>query len=267
MIKLEDVTKVYAMGQVDVVALDGIDLEIQRGEFISIMGPSGSGKSTLLHILGALMRRRQAVSARGCRHSRSGRRELSRIRNSTSGSSFRATTSSASSLRLKCHDADDDASCAKAKAPPESQSFCECRDGPPPQPLPESAIGRSNSEWPLRALANRPTLILADEPTGNLSSVQGGEISTYCVASTIRAPIVMVTHLQVGSYARRLIAEDGGSQLTNQSQSASLRCPLCSCRSRLLNDEAVCLAMNRPRLQSSPLNTKHLRRVMKQGAQ
>ena len=54
MIKLEDVTKVYAMGQVDVVALNGINLEIQRGEFISIMGPSGSGKSTLLHILGAL---------------------------------------------------------------------------------------------------------------------------------------------------------------------------------------------------------------------
>ena len=54
MIRLEGITREYYMGDVEVRALDGVDLEIQRGEFVSIMGPSGSGKSTLLNILGVL---------------------------------------------------------------------------------------------------------------------------------------------------------------------------------------------------------------------
>ena len=54
MIRLEGITREYYMGDVEVRALDGVDLEIQRGEFVSIIGPSGSGKSTLLNILGVL---------------------------------------------------------------------------------------------------------------------------------------------------------------------------------------------------------------------
>ncbi|MCW1309189.1 MAG: ATP-binding cassette domain-containing protein, partial [Candidatus Parvarchaeota archaeon] len=54
MVELENVTKIYRLGEVQIKALNGINLEIKKGEFVSIMGPSGSGKSTMLHIIGCL---------------------------------------------------------------------------------------------------------------------------------------------------------------------------------------------------------------------
>jgi putative ABC transport system ATP-binding protein len=212
MIKLEEITKVYAMGQVDVVALDGIDLEIQRGEFISIMGPSGSGKSTLLHILGAL----DAPT--------SGRylledvdiadlddRELSRIRNRHFGFVFQSYNLFGELTAIE-----------NVMMPmmyarvPKRERLQRAREL-----LASVEMDHRLSHYPsqlsggeqqrvaiARALANRPTLILADEPTGNLSSVQGGEIlDILCRLNDQGTTIVMVTHdLQVGSYARRLIA-------------------------------------------------------------
>jgi putative ABC transport system ATP-binding protein len=212
MIKLEEITKVYAMGQVDVVALDGIDLEIQRGEFISIMGPSGSGKSTLLHILGAL----DAPT--------SGRylledvdiadlddRELSRIRNRHFGFVFQSYNLFGELTAME-----------NVMMPmmyarvPKRERLQRAREL-----LASVEMDHRLSHYPsqlsggeqqrvaiARALANRPTLILADEPTGNLSSVQGGEIlDILCRLNDQGTTIVMVTHdLQVGSYARRLIA-------------------------------------------------------------
>ncbi|NLU41681.1 MAG: ABC transporter ATP-binding protein [Firmicutes bacterium] len=212
MIKLEAITKVYAMGQVDVVALDGIDLEIQRGEFISIMGPSGSGKSTLLHILGALdtpTSGRYLLEDVDIADLDDG--ELSRIRNKHFGFVFQSynlfgelTAIENVMMPMIYARVPKRERLSRAKELLASVEMDHRLNHYPSQ----LSGGEQQRVAIARALANRPTLILADEPTGNLSSVQGGEIlDILCRLNDQGTTIVMVTHdLQVGSYARRLIA-------------------------------------------------------------
>ena len=169
MIKLEEITKVYAMGQVDVVALDGIDLEIQRGEFISIMGPSGSGKSTLLHILGAL----DAPT--------SGRylledvdiadlddRELSRIRNRHFGFVFQSynlfgeLTAIENVMMPMMY-----ARVPKRERLQRARELRECRDGPPPQPLSSQLSGGgATASGHCESARKQADPDPSDEPTG-----------------------------------------------------------------------------------------------------
>lgn len=212
MIKLEAITKVYAMGQVDVVALDGIDLEIHRGEFISIMGPSGSGKSTLLHILGALdapTSGRYLLEDVDIADLDDG--ELSRIRNKHFGFVFQSynlfgelTAMENVMMPMMYARVPKRERVGRAKELLASVEMDHRLNHYPSQ----LSGGEQQRVAIARALANRPTLILADEPTGNLSSVQGNEIlDILCRLNDQGTTIVMVTHdLQVGSYARRLIA-------------------------------------------------------------
>ncbi len=212
MIKLEAITKVYAMGQVDVVALDGIDLEVQRGEFISIMGPSGSGKSTLLHILGALdapTSGRYLLEDADIADLDDG--ELSRIRNKHFGFVFQSynlfgelTAIENVMMPMMYARVPKRERVGRAKELLASVEMDHRLNHYPSQ----LSGGEQQRVAIARALANRPTLILADEPTGNLSSVQGNEIlDILCRLNDQGTTIVMVTHdLQVGSYARRLIA-------------------------------------------------------------
>lgn len=222
MIRLENITKVYSMGAVDVVALNGVTLEIQRGEFISIMGPSGSGKSTLLHILGALDT------------PTSGRyyledvdiadlddAEMSRIRNKHFGFVFQSynlfdeLTALENVMMPMVY--------ARVPKPERIERAKELLDsvgmGHRINHYPSQLSGGEQQRVAIaRALANRPTLILADEPTGNLSSIQGGEIlDILCSLNDQGTTIVMVTHdLKVGSYARRVITLHDGQVSSDQ---------------------------------------------------
>lgn len=212
MIKLEAITKVYAMGQVDVVALNGINLEIQRGEFISIMGPSGSGKSTLLHILGALdtpTSGRYLLEDVDIADLDDG--ELSRIRNRHFGFVFQSynlfgelTAIENVMMPMMYARVPKRQRLERAKELLASVEMDHRLNHYPSQ----LSGGEQQRVAIARALANGPTLVLADEPTGNLSSVQGGEIlDILCRLNDQGTTIVMVTHdLHVGSYARRLIA-------------------------------------------------------------
>lgn len=222
MIRLDNVTKIYAMGQVDVIALNGISIEVQRGEFISIMGPSGSGKSTLLHILGALD---TPTSGRYLLEDVDiadlDDRELSRIRNKHFGFVFQSynlfgelTALENVMMPMMYARVPKRERLQRAKQLLSSVEM-EHRLNHYPSQL---SGGEQQRVAIARALANRPTLILADEPTGNLSSVQGGEIlDILCRLNDEGTTIVMVTHdLKVGSYARRLIALRDGEVAADQ---------------------------------------------------
>ncbi|MGB4419632.1 MAG: ABC transporter ATP-binding protein [Bacillota bacterium] len=222
MIRLEDVTKIYTMGEVDVVALNGVSLEIQRGEFVSVMGPSGSGKSTLLHILGALDT------------PTSGRyyledvdiadlddAEMSRIRNRHFGFVFQSYNlfnelNALENVMMPMVYArvPKRERIERAKALLSSVNMDHRMKHYPNQ----LSGGEQQRVAIARALANNPTLLLADEPTGNLSSVQGGEIlDILCNLNDEGTTVVMVTHdLKVGSYAHRLIALRDGQVAADQ---------------------------------------------------
>ena len=222
MIRLEDVTKIYTMGEVDVVALNGVSLEIQRGEFVSVMGPSGSGKSTLLHILGALDT------------PTSGRyyledvdiadlddAEMSRIRNRHFGFVFQSYNlfnelNALENVMMPMVYArvPKRERIERAKALLSSVNMDHRMKHYPNQ----LSGGEQQRVAIARALANNPTLLLDDEPTGNLSSVQGGEIlDILCNLNDEGTTVVMVTHdLKVGSYARRLIALRDGQVAADQ---------------------------------------------------
>jgi len=222
MIRLEDVTKIYTMGEVDVVALNGVSLEIQRGEFVSVMGPSGSGKSTLLHILGALD---TPPSGRyyleDVDSSDLDDAEMSRIRNRHFGFVFQSYNlfnelNALENVMMPMVYArvPKRERIERAKALLSSVNMDHRMKHYPNQ----LSGGEQQRVAIARALANNPTLLLADEPTGNLSSVQGGEIlDILCNLNDEGTTVVMVTHdLKVGSYARRLIALRDGQVAADQ---------------------------------------------------
>jgi len=199
MVRLRGIYKVYDMGGSDVAALDGVDLEIKRGEFVSVVGISGSGKSTLLHVLGCLDTPTSGTyELEGHDVTRLGDRELSRVRNRHFGFVFQAYNLLPDLTALENVEqplvyagvgARERRERAAAKL---SQVGLADRMGHFPSQL---SGGQQQRVAIARALVNEPTLLLADEPTGNLSSEHGSailEILTGLHADGMS--IVMVTH-------------------------------------------------------------------------
>ena len=222
MIRLEGITREYYMGDVEVRALDGVDLEIQRGEFVSIMGPSGSGKSTLLNILGVLDQpSRGAYYLEEVDITQLRDRELAKVRNEHFGFIFQSYNlfnelNALENVMMPMVYArvPKRERIERAKALLSSVNMDHRMKHYPNQ----LSGGEQQRVAIARALANNPTLLLADEPTGNLSSVQGGEIlDILCNLNDEGTTVVMVTHdLKVGSYARRLIALRDGQVAADQ---------------------------------------------------
>lgn len=199
MITLEGISKSYDLGSVQVDALKSINLQIDRGEFITIMGPSGSGKSTLLHILGILdspgggsylLEEHDLVTLSD--------RELSRIRNQHFGFVFQSFNlfnefNAMENVMFPLMYAGVRGTERRERA--ESllvQLGLEHRLFHYPNML---SGGEQQRVAIARALANDPTLILADEPTGNLPSDKGEEILR--ILDRLNADgvtVVMVTH-------------------------------------------------------------------------
>lgn len=211
MARFEAVFKVYDMGDVDVAALDGIDLVLNRGEFVAITGASGSGKSTLLHLLGCLDSPTQGrYWLEGHDVARLPDRELSRIRNRHFGFVFQAYN------LLPELTARENVECpliyAGVKATQRRQRARQwlARVGLADREnhLPSQLSGGQQQRVAIaRALVGTPTMVLADEPTGNLNSEAGDKVLELLTELHAEGTsIVMVTHdPRVAAVAQREI--------------------------------------------------------------
>jgi putative ABC transport system ATP-binding protein len=213
-IRTEQLTKIYGLGDASLSALDQVTLQIQENEFVAIMGPSGSGKSTLMNILGCLDRPTSGgYFLAGEDVSRMDKDQLAVIRNQRIGFIFQsfnllAQTSALENvmlplLYLRNHSLSEAGKKEKAFKVLEAVGLVN-RGHHKPHELSGGQIQRVAIA---RALVNDPVLILADEPTGNLDSKSGKEIMAllvdlHCQGSTI----VMVTHAdEIAAYASRVI--------------------------------------------------------------
>jgi putative ABC transport system ATP-binding protein len=177
-IDIQNITKVYKMGDIEVHALRGINLRVYEGEFISIMGPSGSGKSTMLQILGALD---QPTSGEyyldGVNVASLKDQQLAAIRNKKIGFVFQSfnllkRTSALRQVELPLIYAGAGDRSKRAKVALESVGL-----GDRLNHLPSELSGGQQQRVAIaRAIVNNPAIVLADEPTGNLDSRSGTEV-------------------------------------------------------------------------------------------
>ncbi|HET9913671.1 MAG TPA: ABC transporter ATP-binding protein [Anaerolineales bacterium] len=209
-----DLTKVYGMGDASVAALDGVSIQIQAGEFVSIMGPSGSGKSTLMHILGCLSRPTAGqYILDGEDISNMSKKDLALIRNRKLGFIFQAynllpRTSALRNVMMpmlydRARHFSEEEGKEKALKMLEMVGLAD-RTHHQPQEL---SGGQQQRVAIARALINDPVLIIADEPTGNLDSRSGYEILNLLRSLHQRGvTIVMVTHDPItAEYTQRVI--------------------------------------------------------------
>lgn len=210
-IRTEGIQKFYHLGAETVKAVRGIDLLIQRGEFVAVMGPSGSGKSTFMNVLGCL----DTPTAgkywlNGQLVSELSEDELARVRNREIGFVFqtfnllpRATCLHNVELPLVYAGVPARERRERAAAKLELVGLADRMDHKPP----EISGGQRQRVAVARALVNEPALLLADEPTGNLDSATSTEIMD--VLTTLNRDgqtIVLVTHEHdIAEYAKRQV--------------------------------------------------------------
>jgi len=211
MIELEQITKVYQMGTVEVHALRGVSLQIDQGEFVSIMGPSGSGKSTLMNVLGCL----DAPTEGSYRlHDQDvGRlndKQLARIRNKEIGFVFqtfnllpRTPALRQVELPLLYAGAGRGERHKRARAALETVGLGDRASHRPD----ELSGGQQQRVAIARALVTRPSIIMADEPTGNLDSRSGQEIlAIFDQLNAQGITVIFVTHdREIAAHSRRVI--------------------------------------------------------------
>ncbi len=223
LISLEDVTKVYRMGDVEVHALRGVSLDVADGEFVAIMGSSGSGKSTLMNVVGCLDR---PTSGRyriaGEVVSSLDRTALARKRNRMLGFVFQSfnllsRTSALENVELPLLYSGTPTRERRARAR-EALELVGLGDRMDHHPNQMSG-GQQQRVAIARALVTRPRVVLADEPTGNLDSATSAEVMAILQQlSRSGITIVLVTHEpDVALYAARVVVmKDGRVQSDRQ---------------------------------------------------
>ncbi len=198
-VRLESVEKTYQLGEVEVHALRGVDMNVTQGEFLSIIGPSGSGKSTLLQLIGALDRPTEGdVSLDGVGISSLSESRLARLRGEKIGFIFQffnlyPTLNALQNVELPMMLLGVD----KGKRRERSLELLEMVGlADRLHHLPSQLSGGQRQRVAIaRSLANDPPLILADEPTGNLDSESGGEVlGLFRELNEEGRTIVIVTH-------------------------------------------------------------------------
>ncbi len=199
LIELSGISRIYRMGDTEVRALDGVDLTVDEGEFIAIVGPSGSGKSTLMYLLGCLDRPSTgAYRLGGVEVSALDDAGLSRLRNREIGYIFQSFNllpdlSVVENVSLGLVYAGEDAERGRATATALATRF-GLGDRLTHTPN-ELSGGQMQRVAIARGLACRPRLILADEPTGNLDTRTGAEImAMFRRLNAAGHTVVLVTH-------------------------------------------------------------------------
>ncbi len=211
LIKTEDLWKVYELGAEKIPAVQGINLEIKKGEYVAIMGPSGSGKSTLMNLIGCL------DTPSGGKYFLNGKLvsdmnddQLAYIRNKEIGFVFqtfnllpRATALHNVELPLIYNGTEAKARIEKAK---QALKMVDLQDRMYHKPN-ELSGGQRQRVAIARALVNNPSLILADEPTGNLDTATGIDImNLFDRLHKQGNTVILITHEHdVARYANRII--------------------------------------------------------------
>jgi len=212
LIRVENVHKVYRMGDVEVPALRGVNVVIERGEFVAIMGSSGSGKSTFMNILGCLDHPTSGkYFLEGEEVGSLSRNEWAHIRNQRIGFVFQgfnllARTSALENVELPMM-YNGNAGKQRHERAMEVLALVGLRDRV--DHLPNQLSGGQQQRVAIaRALVNRPSLILADEPTGNLDSATSSEIMGLFqrLNGEQGITVILVTHEpDIAAHARRQI--------------------------------------------------------------
>ena len=211
LIETVDLWKTYVMGTEEIHALRGVSIQIERGEYVAIMGPSGSGKSTLMNLIGCLdTPTKGSYLLNGKQVSQMNDNELARIRNEEIGFVFqtfnllpRATALHNVELPLVYAGVTAKDRDARAKLALEKVELAQRMTHRPN----ELSGGQRQRVAIARALVNNPSILLADEPTGNLDSKTGAEImALFEKLHQSGNTIVLVTHeADVAAFAYRTI--------------------------------------------------------------
>jgi len=234
-IAVEDVTRTYHVGDIDVHALAGVDFTVERGEFVAIMGSSGSGKSTLMSILGCLDRPStgryllDGIDVAGLPEP-----DLARIRSERLGFVFQmfnllSRTSAAENVALPLLYSDGGKSGSKTRFGRAQEALDRLGLGDRAGNTPSQLSGGQQQRVAIaRALINSPSLLLADEPTGNLDTRTSHEIMQTLTQLNREegVTIVLVTHeTDIAAYANRIVTMRDGRILTDERKQSSIPAP------------------------------------------
>ncbi len=223
------VVRHYEMGSATIRAVDGVSLSIQAGEFIALLGASGSGKSTLLNLIAGLDRPTSGeILVHGEKLAQLSSEQLAEYRRMTVGMVFQSFNlvprmTLAENVELPMRFAEVDRAERGARV---QQALAQVRLSGRSGHRPSELSGGEQQRTAIaRALVNRPKILLADEPTGNLDSRTGEEIMELLreVNQTLGTTVIMVTHERALAerYASRLIQLGDGVLLSDQQNTSA----------------------------------------------